>query len=113
MLRRRSATASFGSSRRPAEETDWSCRWLVSLFFHPVFRDGGLTAAQWNADWEIQQILGELTAADGALPCTKRYSHEAAVSLLDPSFDKDYILKKRLPYEQLDQLTMEILLGAR
>jgi hypothetical protein len=28
-------------------------------------------------------------------------------------FDKDAILKKRLPYEKLDQLTVDILLGVR
>jgi len=70
-------------------------------------------AARWNADREIQQILAEISAGDGALPPTQRYSHQAGVSLLDHPFDKDGILKKRLPYERLDQLTMEVLLGAR
>jgi hypothetical protein len=33
--------------------------------------------------------------------------------LLNHSFDKDAILKKRLPYERLDQLTIDTLLGVR
>jgi hypothetical protein len=33
--------------------------------------------------------------------------------LLSRIFDKDAILKKRLPYERLDQLTVDLLLGVR
>jgi hypothetical protein len=32
---------------------------------------------------------------------------------LSHGFDKDAIMQKRLPYELLDQLTIDILLGAR
>jgi hypothetical protein len=35
------------------------------------------------------------------------------VALLAHNFDKDAIMKKRLPYERLDQLTIDILTGAR
>ena len=33
--------------------------------------------------------------------------------MLAHSFDKDAILRKRLPYERLDQLTVEVLAGVR
>ena len=70
-------------------------------------------AARWNADGEIQAIINEICAANGHLPCTKRYSKQAATALLGHSFDKNALLKKRLPYERLDQLTVDILLGTR
>jgi hypothetical protein len=41
------------------------------------------------------------------------YSKEGASKLLTFVFNKDEILKKRLPYERLDQLTIDLLLGVR
>jgi len=70
-------------------------------------------ASRWNADPEIQSILKDLAAGNGKLPCTKCYSKDTAKALLAHSFDKDAIMKKRLPYERLDQLTIDILLGVR
>src|SRR5271169_378095 len=59
-------------------------------------------AAQWNADKEIQTILREISACANCPPNTKKYSKESADALLGKKFDKDAILKKRLPYERLD-----------
>ena len=42
-----------------------------------------------------------------------QYSKKSAAALLAHDFDKDSILKKRLPYERLDQLTIDILAGVR
>ncbi len=70
-------------------------------------------ALRWNADAEIQRILGELSTNGNAIPKMGRYSQENAFQLLTHVFDKDAILKKRLPYERLDQLTIDILLGVR
>jgi len=70
-------------------------------------------AAQWNADHEIQAILRQISAAPSGTPEVSRYSTKGSASLLSHAFDKDAILKKRLPYEFLDQLTVDILLGAR
>jgi len=70
-------------------------------------------AERWNADKEIQGILKEIGGGNGHLPPTKKYTKKAATELLAHPFDKDVILKKRLPYERLDQLTIDILLGAR
>jgi hypothetical protein len=41
------------------------------------------------------------------------FSKESAASLLAHTFDKDAITRKRLQYEKLDQLTMDLLLGVR
>jgi xylose isomerase len=70
-------------------------------------------SAQWNKDKEIQQILREISAPTRGVPEASRYSTKGATSLLAHVFDKDSILKKRLPYEMLDQLTIDIMLGAR
>jgi xylose isomerase len=70
-------------------------------------------AFRWNADAEIQGILGELSSNGNGIPKLGQYSKENAFQLLAHTFDKDAILKKRLPYERLDQLTIDVLLGVR
>jgi xylose isomerase len=70
-------------------------------------------AAQWNADREIQGILKEISAHHNSTPETAKYSKKGSAALLAHTFDKDAILTKRLPYELLDQLTVDILLGVR
>ena len=70
-------------------------------------------AERWNADREIQAILAEISAETNPLPSVARYSPSEASKLLAHAFDKPAILKKRLPYERLDQLTVDILLGVR
>jgi len=70
-------------------------------------------AEQWNADREIQAILAEISAAPKGTPALGRYSKKSAANLLAYGFDKNTILKKRLPYERLDQLTVDILTGVR
>jgi len=69
-------------------------------------------AARWNANREIQQILQSLSEATSSTPPIGKYSKKGASALLAHPFDKDKILKKRLPYERLDQLTIDILVGA-
>ena len=70
-------------------------------------------AEQWNADKEITAILDEIGASSKGAPGVGKYSKKGAEKLLAYTFDKDAILKKRLPYERLDQLTVDILTGAR
>ena len=70
-------------------------------------------AAQWNADREIQAILQEVSRPTPGIPCIANYSSHGSRALLDHAFDRASIAKKRLPYERLDQLTVDILLGAR
>jgi xylose isomerase len=70
-------------------------------------------AAQWNADREIQGILKEISAIHDSAPDVAKYSKKGSAVLLAHGFDQDAILHKRLPYELLDQLTVDILLGVR
>jgi len=67
-------------------------------------------AAQWNADAEIQTLLAEINAGEQA-PVV--YSKEAAAELKARSFDRAALGARGLPYERLDQLTVELLLGVR
>jgi xylose isomerase len=68
-------------------------------------------AARWNANPEIQAILRELSPATPGIPPVGKYSKKGASDLLAHEFDKEGILKKRLPYERLDQMTIDILTG--
>jgi xylose isomerase len=70
-------------------------------------------AERWNANKEIQAILTELSRNGKQLPSIAKYSKKGVTALLAHSFDKDAILRKRLPYEKLDQLTVDILTGVR
>ena len=70
-------------------------------------------ALQWHADAEIQAILSEISGHGNGAPETRRYSKQGASQVLSQVFDKDQILRKRLPYERLDQLTVDLLLGVR
>ncbi|HXX27568.1 MAG TPA: xylose isomerase [Terriglobales bacterium] len=70
-------------------------------------------AARWNNDKEIQAILKEASADDHHTPSVGRFSKKGVASLLSHSFEKGAILHKRLCYERLDQLTIELLLGVR
>jgi xylose isomerase len=70
-------------------------------------------AAQWNADKEIQSILADINKPSLKSPAVGKYSKKGSEALLGFMFDKDEMMKKRLPYERLDQLTVDILLGNR
>jgi xylose isomerase len=70
-------------------------------------------AKRWDADKEIKSIQAEISSLGNGSPKIGDYSKKGARVLLDYVFDKDAILKKRLPYERLDQLTIDILAGVR
>jgi xylose isomerase len=71
-------------------------------------------AAAWNADTEIQELLKEINVGDSGLAkLTKKYSSASAKALLGTPFNRESLSAKRLPYERLDQLTMDVLLGMR
>lgn len=70
-------------------------------------------AARFNADREIQAILKEINEPDKNVPGVGTYSKKGAKELLGYLFDRAALASKRLPYERLDQLTMEILFGVR
>jgi xylose isomerase len=70
-------------------------------------------AARFNADREIQAIWKEINERDENVPTVGTYSKKGAKELLAYSFDRAALASKKLPYERLDQLTMEILFGVR
>ena len=70
-------------------------------------------AARFNEDSEIQAILDELEDEISDAPAVHPYSNRAATNVLAHKFDRVALAKRRLPYERLDQLTMEILFGSR
>jgi xylose isomerase len=70
-------------------------------------------AARWNDNKEIKEILQEISPRSEGPSELGRYSKKSATALLAHVFDKDTILKRRLPYERLDQLTIDILTGTR
>jgi len=71
---------------------------------------------QFNEDAEIQAVLSELRAVDTSYdgpPTDGPFSAENAGALKDYVFDVPAILGHSRRYEELDQLVMELLLGAR
>ncbi len=71
-------------------------------------------AARWNADAEIQALVADIHAQDaGAAALLVPYSRAAAAALKAASFDRVALGQRDLRYERLDQLTVEVLLGAR
>jgi xylose isomerase len=71
-------------------------------------------AAQFNADKEIQSLLAEINADDGSMSkFFGKYSAEKAAALKAQPFDRTAIAQRGLKYERLDQLTIDLLLGAR
>jgi xylose isomerase len=69
-------------------------------------------AKQWSADKEIKAILQQIEADSTGIAAGK-FSRKNVANLLESTFDKERIAKKELPYERLDQLTVDILLGVR
>jgi xylose isomerase len=71
-------------------------------------------AAQFNADQEIQALLAEINVIDGEMASYfGSYTPEKAAALKRRSFDRKAIAERGLRYEQLDQLTIDLLLGVR
>jgi len=71
-------------------------------------------AEQFNADPEIQELLAEIQADDGSMDAFKgAYNAEKAAALKAASFDRAALGARGMGYEQLDQLTVELLLGVR
>ena len=71
-------------------------------------------ARRFNADPEIQGLLAEIRADDGAHGwLAGGYSREKARRLKEEKFDRVALARRELHYERLDQLTIELLLGVR
>ncbi|MGO8671177.1 MAG: xylose isomerase [Capsulimonadaceae bacterium] len=72
-------------------------------------------AAEFNADAEIQALLAEINAGDPAVDplLSAGYSNATAAALRSHTFDPDALAARALPYERLDQLVFDLLLGVR
>lgn len=68
-------------------------------------------AKQWNADSEIKKILRRINRPSADLAKLGRFSPSHAETLRAMEFDRAKLAARSLPYERLDQRTMEILLG--
>jgi xylose isomerase len=70
-------------------------------------------AAKWNADSEIKGLLQQINKTDNLSKLTRSYSSANAKKLLAAPLDRKALAEAPLPYEKLDQLTMEVLMGVR
>ncbi len=70
-------------------------------------------AERWGADAEIQAMVKDLGKASASVPPMTEYSTKAGDGLLEHTFDRAALASRGLGYERLDQLTMEVILGAR
>lgn len=71
-------------------------------------------ARQWNEDAEIQALVAEITADDGSMAAyLGPYSPERGAALRDLELDRRALAARGQPYERLDQLTIDLLLGIR
>ncbi|MEO6222684.1 MAG: xylose isomerase, partial [Vicinamibacterales bacterium] len=69
-------------------------------------------ARAFREDREIQALLKEIhTPSDEGAP--RAYSHEGMLALKNRHFDRATLASKALPYERLDQLVVELLMGVR
>ena len=71
-------------------------------------------ARQFNEDSEIQSLLAEIhsvmSESNGLM---ESYSRAKAAQLKSMTVDRTKLTTRKLPYERLDQLTVDILLGVR
>lgn len=69
-------------------------------------------ARQFDEDKDVQALLAEMRNGSPEEPLG-RYSREKAQKVKDLSLDRAELARKPLPYERLDQLTVDILFGVR
>lgn len=69
-------------------------------------------ARAFREDRDIQALLAEIRTSSGDGP-PARYSQEGMKALKERHFDRPALAAKALPYERLDQLVVELLMGVR
>jgi xylose isomerase len=70
-------------------------------------------ARQFDEDAEIQALLAEIRNGEADSELFGRYSREKGQKVKALSLDRAELAQKPLPYERLDQLTVDILFGVR
>jgi xylose isomerase len=68
-------------------------------------------ARQFDEDAEIQTVLAEINESDSEP--LGNFSSEKGQKIKSLTFDRHELSQKSLPYERLDQLTVDLLLGVR
>ncbi len=69
-------------------------------------------AEQFRQHAGIQELLAQITADDGSMDGFRgAYSTQKAANLKAHAFDRDELGRRGKPYEQLDQLVVDLLLG--
>jgi xylose isomerase len=69
-------------------------------------------ARQFDEDKDVQALLAEIRNG-GPIEPLGRYSKDNAKRVKDMELDRVELARKPLPYERLDQLTVDILFGVR
>ena len=87
--------------------------WCTAYAGREVFGAERDKAAQFDADPEIGAILAELDVTDPTLEATESWSPEAAKTLRRHDFDLASMAARRVEYQRLDQLTLDLLTGTR
>ena len=71
-------------------------------------------ARQFNEDSEIQALLSEIRShQSGSTDGPLKFSKDRAEQIKSMDLDRIQLSRKRLPYEKLDQLVIDLLLGMR
>ena len=71
-------------------------------------------ARRYNNDRQIQALLRRIVNDNTKLErLTASYSKANAKALLDTDFNRQKLAARSLPYEELDQLVFDLLMGAR
>lgn len=71
-------------------------------------------ARRFDDDPEIQDLLAAIKATDASFePVPMQFTKERAAQIKNLQIDRLELSKKRLPYEKLDQLVIDLLLGVR
>ena len=74
--------------------------------------NAGLISSPDQVAQEIQDILKTLHSANAELSgFIKSFSKDSAAKLKSMAFDPEALSQRKLPYERLDQLVTELLLG--
>jgi xylose isomerase len=68
-------------------------------------------ACRFREDREIQALLAEIRGEENGPSAL--YTRDAARRLKDQPFDREALAARPLPYERLDQLVVDLLLGTR
>ena len=71
-------------------------------------------AQRFNEDKDIQALLAEIRSVDADFkPIPLKFNPKRAEQIKNMQLDRREFAKKRLPYERLDQLVIDLLLGLR